>query len=106
MSTAFSSASQSSVAPSRDEIAPCARDLWAEAGQPEGRDEEFWLEAEYRLRSARRAPDVTAAILATLSQPVTRPGLANVRRLPPLVTPQNGRGQNRAVTHLTTRIGD
>lgn len=58
--------------PSHDEIALCARALWAESGQPEGRDDAIWLEAENRLLSAHRAPDVTAVMLATLSQPVTR----------------------------------
>jgi hypothetical protein len=55
-----------------DEIAQHARDLWSEAGQPQGRDAEFWLEAEHRLLSARQVPDVSACILATLAQPVTR----------------------------------
>ena len=42
--------------PSHDEIAQCARELWTESGEPEGRDEAIWFEAERRLISERRAP--------------------------------------------------
>ncbi|MEO6873566.1 MAG: DUF2934 domain-containing protein [Opitutaceae bacterium] len=72
MTTSFSSATKSTVAPSHDEIAHDACELWAAAGQPEGRDDEFWLEAEHGLLAARQEPDVTAVILATLARPVTR----------------------------------
>jgi Protein of unknown function (DUF2934) len=41
---------------SHDEIAQCARELWTESGQPEGRDQAIWFEAERRLVSERRAP--------------------------------------------------
>jgi hypothetical protein len=40
---------------SHDEIAQCARELWTESGQPEGRDQAIWFEAERRLVSERRA---------------------------------------------------
>ncbi|MEO6245031.1 MAG: DUF2934 domain-containing protein [Opitutaceae bacterium] len=73
MTTALSPNATPTIVPSHDEIAQCARELWAEAGQPRGRDAEFWLVAEHRLLSACRAPDVSAVILATWSQPVTRP---------------------------------
>ena len=43
-------------APTHDEIAQCARELWTESGRPGGRDEAIWLEAERRLVAARRAP--------------------------------------------------
>jgi hypothetical protein len=42
--------------PSHDEIAQCARELWTESGQPEGRDQAIWFEAERRLVSERRVP--------------------------------------------------
>ena len=71
MSTSFSPSPNSTISPRHEEIAECARQHWTEAGQPQGRDEEFWLEAERRLRRVHEAPDVTAAILATFSQPVT-----------------------------------
>jgi len=48
--------------PSHDEIAQCARELWTESGQPEGRDEAIWFEAERRLISERRAPVEPAAV--------------------------------------------
>jgi hypothetical protein len=58
--------------PSHEEIAHCARELWTVSGQPEGRDDAIWLEAESRLLSARQVPGVTAVSLATLAQPVAR----------------------------------
>jgi hypothetical protein len=49
-------AAQTDVLPtlSHDEIEPCARELWAQQGCPENRDEAIWLEAESRLQAARR----------------------------------------------------
>lgn len=73
MTTFYSSAMNPAVAPSHDEIAQCAHELWMEAGQPGGRDDEFWLVSEHRLLSDRLVPDESAVILATLSQPITRP---------------------------------
>ena len=72
MTAAYSLASNSNSAPGHDEIALGARELWTEVGCPEGRDDEFWLEAERRLRSARQEPDGSVAILSTPSQPVAR----------------------------------
>ncbi len=86
MSTSLPSATNSIVAPRHDEIAQRARELWAEAGQPEGRDDEFWLNAEHRMLLVREEPDVSAVILATLAQPVAHPNIekhtttAKVRR--------------------------
>jgi hypothetical protein len=71
MSTSLPSSTNPTVAPSHDEIAQYARELWAEAGQPESRDDEFWFGAEHRLLLARDVPNVSATILATLAQPVT-----------------------------------
>ena len=53
-------------APSSDEIAQCASELWNESGRPEGRDDAIWLEAERRLISHQRMPEVTAMILQAL----------------------------------------
>jgi hypothetical protein len=33
-------------------ITPLARELWENAGRPAGRDQEFWFEAERRLKAA------------------------------------------------------
>jgi hypothetical protein len=48
--------------PDEEDIRTRAYDLWREAGEPEGRDEEYWLLAEQELRnenksSALRTPD-------------------------------------------------
>ncbi len=77
MSTSLPSATNATVAPSHDEIAQCARELWTEAGHPEGRDDEFWYEGEQRLLAARQVPNVSAVMVATLAQPVTRATSAN-----------------------------
>ncbi|MEO6992089.1 MAG: DUF2934 domain-containing protein [Lacunisphaera sp.] len=71
MSPSLPSVMHSTITPTHEEIAECARQHWTEAGQPQGHDEEFWLEAERRLRLVHEVPDVTGAILATFSQPVT-----------------------------------
>jgi hypothetical protein len=76
MSPTIRSAVVSIAPPTHEEIAQCARGLWTEASQPCGRDEEFWLKAERRLLAFNPQPDVTAVILATLEQPVTRPNRA------------------------------
>ena len=46
---------------SRDEVAQRAYQLWVAAGQPIGRDLEYWLQAEAELLAARhsdRTPQV------------------------------------------------
>jgi hypothetical protein len=48
--------------PDEEDIRTRAYDLWREAGEPEGRDEEYWLLAEQELRnenksSVLRTPD-------------------------------------------------
>jgi hypothetical protein len=56
--------------PSHDEIAQCARELWMESGQPEGRDDAIWFEAERRVVSERRAPREAVVVQPTpASQP-------------------------------------
>jgi len=49
-STRKSSAKPAS-APSHDQIAARAHELFLNSGQPHGRDVEFWLEAERQLRN-------------------------------------------------------
>jgi Protein of unknown function (DUF2934) len=41
------------AAPASAEVAELAGQLYEEAGRPDGRDEEFWYEAERRLRERR-----------------------------------------------------
>ena len=60
------------ITPTHDEIADCARALWNELGQPVGRDEAIWLEAEQRFIASRMLPNITAVSLSILAQPVTR----------------------------------
>lgn len=38
--------------PLHDDISACARRLWESYGQPSGRDEQIWLEAEQQLLGA------------------------------------------------------
>jgi hypothetical protein len=49
--------------PTHEQIMQRAHRIWIEAGRPEGRDREHWLEAERQLRnpSARRSGDETYA---------------------------------------------
>jgi LmbE family N-acetylglucosaminyl deacetylase len=58
--------------PSHNEIAQCARELWTESGQPEGRDEAIWFEAERRLIAERQAP-VKSAVVPQTTAPKTSP---------------------------------
>lgn len=51
--------------PRHEEIAELARQLWERAGQPIGRDLEFWLRAETQL-----APAVAKPAGATASPPL------------------------------------
>lgn len=46
--------------PTREEIALCAHQIWEEAGRPDGRDLEHWLQAEARLQKTRPAPALSA----------------------------------------------
>jgi hypothetical protein len=85
MSTSLLSATNSTIAHSHDEIAQCARELWTNAGQPESRDDEFWLEAEHRMILARQKPALAEVTLATLPQPVTSPNKAGRHPTPPKI---------------------
>lgn len=46
--------------PTPEEITARARQLWQTAGQPSGRDEEFWFAAEVELRKDRAKTVSTA----------------------------------------------
>ena len=70
MTISLSSNTDSTVHPDHDEIAQSACELWENAGQPEGRNDEFWLEAENRIRSNSQMPSVSDAIWTTLTHPV------------------------------------
>lgn len=59
--------------PSPDEIAQCAREIWTESGQPQGRDDVIWLEAERRLIAARRAAPPAAESTSSASRQRPRP---------------------------------
>jgi hypothetical protein len=64
--------------PMQETIAERAYSLWEQAGQPTGRDEEFWLRAETELAAAagtEGAPSIIAP------PPVTPPASAGA--LPP-----------------------
>ena len=43
---------QTTIAPSREEIARLAEKFWAERGWPEGSPEQDWLRAEQELKTA------------------------------------------------------
>jgi hypothetical protein len=45
---------------SHEEVAQCAHQIWQEYGQPTGRDEEIWFEAERRLQAGRKDRDENA----------------------------------------------
>jgi hypothetical protein len=42
---------------SEEAIRAGAHQLWEQAGQPDGRDDEFWLQAELDLKDATANPD-------------------------------------------------
>jgi hypothetical protein len=47
---------QQAAEPNQENIRARAYDLWKLAGEPEDRDEEFWLQAEQELLSAAKSP--------------------------------------------------
>ena len=53
-------ASGDPATPTHEEISARARQLWQLAGEPAGRDEEFWLGAEAELRKDRELSVSTA----------------------------------------------
>jgi hypothetical protein len=68
-STPAPSVVPANLRPSHEEIAGRARQLWSDYGQPSGRDEEIWLEAERQLRTPgeRTKVEETARQLAPKS---------------------------------------
>lgn len=50
-------------APSHQEITSRARALWIECGEPAGRDDEIWYEAERRLFDKQPLPRTGASLL-------------------------------------------
>jgi hypothetical protein len=63
--------------PTHEEIAARARTIWEQAGQPDGRDTEFWLQAERELNDTiAQAPGIGAA--AAKSPGVPAPARAKV----------------------------
>jgi len=47
--------------PSEDHIRARAHELWEQAGKPEGRDDEFWLQAEQALKATEELRDIATA---------------------------------------------
>jgi hypothetical protein len=60
--------SNQSESPSHDEIAVLAHQLWEINGRPDGRDVEFWFQAENQLRPSRSKLQPQAA--AKISQSI------------------------------------
>ena len=91
---------------SRDEVAQRAYQLWVTAGQPIGRDLEYWLQAEAELLAARqsdRSPQVGVS-QASPKRETTRP-LASSAPGPEAKKPQNckARGSLGAVGRQARR---
>ncbi|MFD1942986.1 DUF2934 domain-containing protein [Paradevosia shaoguanensis] len=51
-----------------DEVRVTAYQLWQEGGSPDGRDQEFWFEAEHRLRDHDALADQ-----AVIERPMVQP---------------------------------
>jgi hypothetical protein len=91
---------------SRDEVAQRAYQLWVAAGQPSGRDLEYWLQAEAELLAARqsgRSPEVGVS-QASPKRETTQP-LAPSAPGPETKKPQNckARGSLGAVGRQARR---
>jgi len=74
-------ADSSANASSSDEIGQCACELWTSIGQPAGRDNAIWLQAEARLAEVRRqesAQPPRSFRKAALLRPGTRPPMAAI----------------------------
>lgn len=54
------STSNDPTTPTHEEVSARARQLWQTAGQPGGRDDEFWFAAEAELRKDRAKTVATA----------------------------------------------
>ena len=97
-----------SLLPTHDEIAQCARDIWHERHCPSGCDDEIWFEAEAKLkdRSARSAsgshgaaeqkspapsPDDLAARAALQMKAARAPQLQHGKNAPKPMPPESGK---------------
>ena len=49
--------------PNHEEIMQRAYDLWEQAGKPEGREDEFYYQAEQEVGSAAQSPPLQPDIL-------------------------------------------
>lgn len=58
-----------------DQIKDRAYQLWDEAGQPEGREQEFWYQAERELAERELAGDDEAEELGGVPNPLNVPPL-------------------------------
>jgi hypothetical protein len=45
------------LTPREERVRERARQLWEHAGQPQGRDEEFWYQAEVEIAAEENEPD-------------------------------------------------
>lgn len=75
MQTPISTPSTPTNSSSADAIATEAFHQWLQAGKPDGRDQEFWLKAEARLRNGGSTAKATEKKTAT-SVGVTRKATA------------------------------
>ena len=64
------------------EVRVAAYQMWEEAGQPAGRDLQFWLNAEAQLRTAAKVGPVKPAAHLSASTNNTADKSANVRSGP------------------------
>ncbi len=77
--------------PSDDQIRTRAHQLWELAGKPEGRDDEFWREAERELKDgATNNPDEKSQTFLVLpNRAFFRAQYAAFDRLVPYIQPAN-----------------
>jgi hypothetical protein len=47
--------------PGEQQIRARAHELWEQAGKPDGREDEFWQQAERQLRETERLRDIATA---------------------------------------------
>ena len=78
----------------REAVAVAAYYHWLEAGQPCGRDQEFWLRAEAQLNKVVAAQDTKTVQRPGKKQPAQRPGPASSVPAPSLPK-VNGRKARR-----------
>jgi len=59
----------------QEKVRDRAYQLWDRAGQPEGRDQEFWFDAERELAEEDEVD--TSAVNSEVGLPPTMPGMLN-----------------------------